>query len=61
MINLNDCVTLGDYIQCAIETYEKKGIELDVQTAFSEGKRLQELSKCEWLDEYKERVEMSHA
>lgn len=40
-IDLNKCLTLGDFIEAAIRIYEDDGKELTVEQAFSEGNRLQ--------------------
>lgn len=49
-MDLNSCKTLGDYIQCAIETYESRGKVLNVAQAYSEGVRLQRMHNTEYME-----------
>lgn len=42
-IDLNKCLTLGDFIEAAISIYEDDGKTLTIEQAFSEGKRLQRM------------------
>lgn len=49
-IDLNKCLTLGDFIEAAIGIYEEKGKTLTIEQAFSEGKRLQRMCNSEWMD-----------
>jgi hypothetical protein len=48
--DLNNCQSLGDFIEAAIGIYEESGKTLTIEQAFSEGTRLQRMCNSEWMD-----------
>lgn len=51
--DLNTCNTLGDFIEAAIGIYENSGKALTIEQAFSEGVRLKNMCKDDYLDKTK--------
>lgn len=54
---LNECKSLGDFIEAAISIYEEKGKTLTIDQAFSEGQRLQRMWNADILEARKVALE----
>ena len=52
-IDLNKCLTLGDFIEAAISIHEENGNTLTIEQAFSEGVRLQRMWNGDFIERAK--------
>lgn len=51
--DLNNCQSLGDFIEAAIGIYEESGKTLTIEQAFSEGTRLQSMWNSDFIERAK--------
>lgn len=56
-MTLNECRTLADYIEVAIDIYAQSGKQLTIEQAHAEGKRLQRMHNADVLEKAKEAKE----